>query len=229
MRLPSGILVGTRNIQRLLKSHIKPGMQVLEIGCAPGKILAWVAKILRAEVSGIDFSSQGIENARCLFHHLGIAGNLRCEDIFETSFAEGSFDCVFSCGLIEHFNDPRKLIELHVKLLKSGGKALILIPNYAGIYVKLQRYFDSKVLALHNLEIMNPTSLMALAPNQLVTNVRAYVFGRPMAIFTLGKKVPKRLARPLTLFLNVIGHLHPCDIKALCPLIVLEMTRGKYG
>jgi SAM-dependent methyltransferase len=204
-------------------------MQALEIGCAPGKILAWAAKILRAEVSGIDFSSQGIDNSRRLFLHLGIAGDLRCEDIFETSFAEGSFDCVFSCGMIEHFNDPKKLIEIHVKLLKSGGKALILIPNLAGIYGRLQRYFDPKVLALHNLDIMNPTSLIALAPKQPVTNVRSYVFGRPMAMFTLGKKVPNRLARALTLFLNVFGHLHPCDIKALCPLIVLEMTRGKYA
>jgi 2-polyprenyl-3-methyl-5-hydroxy-6-metoxy-1,4-benzoquinol methylase len=167
MRLPSGILVGTRNIQRLLKSHINPGMKALEIGCAPGKILAWAAKILRAEVSGIDFSSQGIDNSRRLFLHLGIAGDLRCEDIFETSFAEGSFDCVFSCGMIEHFNDPRKLIEIHVKLLKSGGKALILIPNLAGIYGRLQRYFDPKVPALHNLEIINPTSLIALAPKHL--------------------------------------------------------------
>jgi SAM-dependent methyltransferase len=225
MRLPSGLLVGTRNIQKLLKFHISPGMQVLEIGCAPGKILAWVAKILRAEVSGVDFSARGIDNAGRLFRHLGISGKLRCEDVFKTSFAEGTFDCVFSCGMIEHFNDPQNLVEIHVKFLKPGGKALILIPNLAGIYGRVQRYLDPDILTLHNLDIMNPPSLVSLAPMHLVKDVRAYPFGRPSAIFILNGKMPKWLARASTLFFNVIGHLQPGDIARLCPLIVLEMTR----
>jgi SAM-dependent methyltransferase len=228
MRLPSGILVGTRNIQRLLKSHIKPGMQVLEIGCAPGKILAWIAKILRAEVSGIDFSSHGIDHAGRLFRHLGISANLRCEDVFETSFAEGSFACVFSFGLIEHFNDPKKLVEIHVKLLKPGGKALIVVPNLAGIYGRLQRYLDPDVLALHNLDIMSPSALVALAPMHLVRDVRAYPFGRPSPMFNPDKVAPRWLGRASTLFLNVIGHLQPFDIEAFCPFLVLEIL-GKSG
>jgi 2-polyprenyl-3-methyl-5-hydroxy-6-metoxy-1,4-benzoquinol methylase len=225
MRLPSGLLVGTRNVQRLLKHYVTPGMQVLEIGCAPGKILAWVAKILRAEVSGVDFSARGIDTARRLFQHLSIAGDLRCEDVFETSFKEGSFDCVFSCGMIEHFNDPKQLVEIHVKLLKSLGKAFIMIPNFRVIYGRIQRYLDPDILALHNLDIMSPSCLVALSPMHLVKDVHAYPFGRPSAMFTLNAKMPKKLARALTLFLNVIGHLQPCDITALCPLIVLEMTR----
>jgi SAM-dependent methyltransferase len=187
--------------------------------------LAWVAKVLGAEVSGLDYSAQGIGNARRLFNHLGISGDLRCEDVFETSFEGDNFDLVFSCGLIEHFHDPKLLVEIHVKLLKSGGKALIMIPNLAGIYGRIQRYFDPHVLALHNLEIMAPASLVALTPMHIVTNVRSYAFGRPMPPFILSKKAPKRLSHALTLFLNVIGHLQPCDIKALCPLFVLEMTR----
>jgi cyclopropane fatty-acyl-phospholipid synthase-like methyltransferase len=51
MRLPTGVFVGTANIYRLLKSYVSPGMRVLEIGCAPGKMLAWVAMALQARVS----------------------------------------------------------------------------------------------------------------------------------------------------------------------------------
>ncbi len=225
LRIPSGLFVGTRNIQKILASYISPGMQVLEIGCAPGKILSWVAKNLGAEVSGIDFSARGIDNAILLFQHLGITGNLKYEDIYETTFEEGKFDCVFSCGMIEHFNDPKQLIEMHVKLTKSGGKAIMVIPNLAGIYGRLQRYFDPEVLSWHNLRIMNPASLISLAPMHLVTNVRSYFFGRAMAMFTTGKKLPKIFAHALCIFLNVIGHLQPVDIKSLCPLIVLEITR----
>lgn len=60
LRLPSSLIVGTRNLQRTLKEYIKPQMNVLEIGCAPGKLLVWVAKVLKAKVSGIDYSNAGL-------------------------------------------------------------------------------------------------------------------------------------------------------------------------
>jgi 2-polyprenyl-3-methyl-5-hydroxy-6-metoxy-1,4-benzoquinol methylase len=104
MRLPSGLFIGTRILQRLLKRYVTPGTLFLEIGCAPGKMFAWVAKVQKAEIAGIDYSVRGIEHTRQLFDKLDILGNLRCEDIFETSLQEGSFDCVFSCGVIEHFD-----------------------------------------------------------------------------------------------------------------------------
>jgi len=226
MRLPSGLFVGTRNIQKLLKNYITPGMHVLEIGCAPGKILAWVAKTLRADVSGIDFSVQGMDNARRLFERLRISGHLLCEDIFETTFQEGSFDFVFSCGVIEHFEDPKQLIEIHAKLLKPGGKAVIAIPRYAGIYFRLQNYFDAHNLSLHNLHIMSPSSLAALAPRHLVKDVRCYPTGRMMStLINFNKKLPKWLALGLTVCFNTIGLIQPFDISNLCPLIVLEMTK----
>lgn len=222
---PSGLFVEMRNIHKLLKRCVTPGMRVLEIGCAPGKILAWVAKVLRAEVSGLDYSPRGIENSKLLFDHLGISGDLRCEDVFETSFEEGSFDCVFSFGVIEHFNDPNQIVAIHVSLLKPGGKALMTIPNLAGIYGRVQRYFDPAPLALHNLDIMSPHSLAALAPAHLVKDVCSYRFGRPSAMFILDKKIPKWLALGSALFINLIGNLQPLDIATLCPLFVLEMTR----
>lgn len=227
IKLPPGIYVETRNIRRLLKRCLEPGMRVLEIGCAPGKILAWVAKTLTAEVAGLDYSVQGIDNARLLFKHLGISGDLRCEDVFETSFEQGSFDCVFSLGVIEHFNDPKQLIETHLKLLKTGGKALIAIPNYAGIYGRLQRYVAPDILKLHNLDIMDPASLTALAPLHLVKSANSYPFGRlNSSLINLDRILPRLIAAGLAFFFNTIGLIQPFDIHALCPLLVLEMRRN---
>lgn len=225
MRVPSGIFVGTVNLFRLLKRCISPGMSVLEIGCAPGKILAWAATVLKAQVSGLDYSESGINTSKELFSKLGISGDLRCENVLETSFAEGSFDFVFSCGVIEHFNNPEKIVDIHVKLLKPGGKALITIPNYGGIYGRLQQYFDPENLALHNLEIMTPTALKSLVAPSFDGSVRSYPFGRFSLILILDKKLPEWLARIMTLFLNVIGHLQPCDISILCPFLVLEISK----
>ena len=46
MRLPSLLVASTRNLQRLLSTLVAPGMNVLAIGFATGKQLAYVAKIL---------------------------------------------------------------------------------------------------------------------------------------------------------------------------------------
>ncbi len=226
MRLPSALLVSTRNVQRLLDPHLHPGSRFLEIGCAPGKILAWVAKAKGVVVAGIDYSARGMDNTRRLFNHLGIAGDLRHEDIFETTFERKSFDCVFSCGLIEHFGSPEALIDIHLRLLKPGGKAIIAIPNYSGIYGHLQQVFDPANLLLHNQEIMNSSALLSLVPHSLRNNARAYPFGRLSGtLVSFSTRLPIWASKGLTVLSNAIGLLQPVDIRPLCPLLVLEITQ----
>jgi 2-polyprenyl-3-methyl-5-hydroxy-6-metoxy-1,4-benzoquinol methylase len=228
MRLPSGLFVGTRNVQRLLRKYILPGTKVLEIGCAPGKMLAWVAKTLKAEVAGLDYSKVGINHTRKLFGVIGILGDIRCEDIFSTSFETERFDFVFSCGVIEHFDDPTDILIIHARLLKAGGTAVVLIPNYGGIYGRLQNYFDANNLSLHNMNIMSPALLSGVAPTQCIYSSRSFEFGHlTSTLVNLDKKLPKVIAWGLTMIFNILGLLQPFDIKALCPFIVLEMKKNK--
>jgi 2-polyprenyl-3-methyl-5-hydroxy-6-metoxy-1,4-benzoquinol methylase len=226
-RLPSSLAVSTRNIQRVLRPHVRPGMHVLEVGCAPGKILAWVASALGANVAGLDYSERGIDWSRQLFEVLGLQADLRCEDVFETSFAPGTFDVVYSVGVIEHFDDPRRIVRTHVNLLKPGGKAVITVPNYAGIYGRIQHWFDAESLEWHNLEIMSLEPLARLAPDDLARDVRTYRAGKlnPWQI-TFERRWPRAVARAVCYAGNGIGLLQPFEIGPLAPILVLEMTRG---
>jgi 2-polyprenyl-3-methyl-5-hydroxy-6-metoxy-1,4-benzoquinol methylase len=222
MRLPSGLNVATRNLQALLRAHVAPGMRLLEIGCAPGKLLAWAAARLRAEVAGLDYSEPGLESARQLFSALGLRGDLRREDLFATTFAPGTFDLVFSAGVIEHFNDPRDIVRKHAELAKPGGKALIAVPHYGGVYGRVQRYFDADNLALHNLAIMSPRGLEALAPAGRAAC--AYPAGRLSPwLINLDRRWPRPVARAATYALNAAGLIQPIDIPKLCPMLVLEI------
>src|SRR4051812_33658512 len=85
-RLPSLLSVSTANTVRILRDAVKPDVSFLEIGCAPGKILAYVATVLHAKVSGLDYSETGISQARTLFAALGLSADLRSEDVFATTF-----------------------------------------------------------------------------------------------------------------------------------------------
>jgi 2-polyprenyl-3-methyl-5-hydroxy-6-metoxy-1,4-benzoquinol methylase len=227
LRLPSSFVISTRNFQRLLRRHVRPGDRFLEIGCAPGKLLAWVAAALKANVSGLDYSEKGLATARRLFKALHLAADFRCEDVRQTTFPSAAFDVVVSFGVIEHFDDPRDVVSRHLDLVKPGGTALMTVPNYRGIYGRLRRYFDAKSLLYHNLDIMTCEGLAALVPQSEAAGARAYPAGRlsPWQV-CLGKRWPVPLARCVDHLANVAALLQPFDVPALCPMLVLEITRS---
>ncbi len=225
-RFPSGLDIGTRNVLRLLRQYLRPGIRYVEIGCAPGKILSWVAREIQGPVCGVDYSPTGADTATWLCGGLGVHADIRCEDAMNSTFEEGSFDLVFSCGLIEHFEDPAPMVRAHVRLLAPGGTALIAVPNYSGIYLKLQAWCDPNNLAIHNLRIMNERAMCALAPLTPNLTSSAFNYGSfsPWLI-SLSAKMG-RMGTLITWGFNFLAHLQPFRIKGLCPLVVLEVKRA---
>jgi 2-polyprenyl-3-methyl-5-hydroxy-6-metoxy-1,4-benzoquinol methylase len=226
LRLPSPLIVATRDLQRLLKAHVREGNKVLEIGCAPGKLLAWIAAVLRASVAGIDYSPRGLAQTHRLFSALNLTADLRCEDFRGTTFPANNFDVVFSVGVIEHFDDPRDIVRKHLSLVRPGGTALMTVPNYSGIYGRLQRYFDAESLLFHNTKIMSCEALAALVPSDEPFRVKAYPFGRisPWLLSTT-KRWPRPVALGISHAVNLAAVLQPVDIRPLCPMLVLEVVR----
>lgn len=226
MRVPPPWNLSAGNAKRLLKTHVRPGARLLEIGCAPGKMLAWVASALRAQVAGIDASAKGIAHARQLFAALRIPADLRHEDVRSHTFPTATFDVVYSCGLIEHFTDPAPLVRIHVELARCGGKVLISIPYYGGWWGAPHRWLDPEVLRWHNCDIMSPAALEALVPRDLVATARAYRAGR----FSLHHVVPTRIVpTPISRLIHALGDclglVQTRDVQFLAPSLVLEMTR----
>ena len=226
-RLPSMLNVSTLNYARLLKKHVRPGVRYIEIGCAPGKMLAWVAGVLKARVTGLDYSEPGIAKCRELFDALGLNVDLHLQDIFKHQLPPATFDVVTSFGIIEHFDDPRPVVQKHLDLLKPGGVALITVPNYSGVYGSLQRWCDAPNLELHNLEIMNAGALTALVDSSDVEAVRVYPFGSMSPwLVSFDKRLPGFAAKLVSLGVNAIGLLQPLTVKALAPILVLEVKKG---
>lgn len=226
MRLPSPLLASTRDSRREMRKWVKPGDKVLEIGFAPGKQLAWVASALGAQVSGIDFSEPGVALSRRLFEGLGLKGDLRREDVFNTSFDFGTFDVVYSEGVIEHWDDPRPIVRQHMELLRPGGIAVITVPNYGGVYGRLQERIDPENLALHNTRIMNNKSLAELMPADISEDIQVRATGRVTAgLVNFHRVVPSPVAQALFWGVSLMGHLQPFTVKVLAPRLVLTGRR----
>jgi 2-polyprenyl-3-methyl-5-hydroxy-6-metoxy-1,4-benzoquinol methylase len=225
--LPSSLFVGTRNTLSILRKDVKPGLRVIEIGCAPGKILAWVRSVTGVTVSGLDYSTVGISHARQLFVALGLDADLRCEDLVETSFEPGRFDLAYSIGVVEHFEQPARVVRKHVELLRPGGVCIIAIPNYTGIYRWLQQRLDPENLALHNLSIMSKPGLLGLVPGDLSSSADAFLSGRlNTSLISVHRALPPLLAAPLQWAGNLLGLLQVVPVTSLSPLWVLRIRRA---
>jgi SAM-dependent methyltransferase len=167
LKLPATIdprLSFDRCLSRGLKRHLqgKRG-QVLEIGCAPGKWLAYLAAETGLVGSGIEYSDRGATATRENLARLGLpAGEILHGDFFKLE-PEPRFDVVMSLGFIEHFDDPVAVVRRHAAWLKPGGTLVLGVPNFRGVHGVLQRMMDRKVLELHNLKVMSREFFAGLA------------------------------------------------------------------
>lgn len=150
----------SHSFDRCLAGAIKKNLptisgEVLEVGCAPGKWLAFMTKEFGLTPSGVEYSDAGmkatLENFRIL--------NLTPDAIFTGDFFQmkppRQFNAVMSLGFIEHFSDVDNVVDLHLQWLKPGGVLVLGVPNFRGMYSPIQRVLDNDILEKHNLEIMN--------------------------------------------------------------------------
>lgn len=209
------------DVHRLLRKHVAPGSALLEFGFAPGKYLASAALKLQARVTGVDYSPKGVRLASEFFRRLGLDGDLRTENLLDTSLPPGSFDTVFSTGLVEHFDDPRPIVAKHLEMARPGGKVILIIPNYGGVYGRMQRRCEPDNLAIHNLGIMSPEALGGLFEPRDVSSVRARPFGRPhLWSVGLSRIMPGLVARLLQRAAGAAGSLARISIPGLAPYLV---------
>jgi len=145
----------------------KSGLKILEVGSAPGGNLIKFRQRFGYEPYGVGYSSKGAEINKKKFEAAGINqdNNVIFADFLSDSFQQkyrGAFDIVYSRGFIEHFSEPKEIVEKHLNVLASGGYLTVIIPNLNGLNFFLQRLFNKQVIAMHNLKIMEKTKFSDL-------------------------------------------------------------------
>jgi SAM-dependent methyltransferase len=110
------------------------GKMVLDVGCGMGRFSEIVIKH-GGEVVGIDLS-YAVESA---FDNLGLKANANFmqADVFNLPFKEGSFDYIFSLGVLHHTPDTRKAFEQLPALLKKNGEIAIWVYSNVGFRMKM--------------------------------------------------------------------------------------------
>jgi len=102
------------------------GEQLLEIGGGLGTDLAQFAKH-GAHVTDVDLSEGHLQLAQENFRLRGLTGRFVHHDAESLPFDAGSFDLVYSNGVLHHTPNTKRTVEEIHRVLKPGGRAIVMV------------------------------------------------------------------------------------------------------
>lgn len=149
------------NIAKVITTYLgkNKNRTALEVGCAPGKWLVFLAENFGYVVEGCEYletaSKKTIENLNAC----GVSNfKIHTGDFLEIDLGK-QYDVILSLGFIEHFDDVDSVCRKHASLLNSGGIIIFGIPKLTGLNYFIAKQVDktltNKLIPHHNLSIMN--------------------------------------------------------------------------
>jgi len=107
--------------RELIEKYLRPGQRLLDAGC--GRYMKFCKEFSSlGRVVGIDLeSSLDTDNQGNPF---GVRG-----DLSQLPVPSGYFDMVISRSVVEHLEDPARVFREFWRVLKPGGKVVIITPN----------------------------------------------------------------------------------------------------
>ncbi|MBA4320633.1 MAG: hypothetical protein C0412_19745 [Flavobacterium sp.] len=168
---------------RKITPYVSKGENIIEIGCAPGNNLILIASQFDAVPYGVEYSKEGVMLTKENFvRNKFNPANVIHADFFSKKFLiphKEKYGIVCSFGFIEHFDNPKKVLQQHAYILKKNGLLIVTIPNFN--YIN-KFVCDKEILRNHNLDIMSLPRLRNIVPQNLKIRAVSY-YGGP---FNLG-------------------------------------------
>jgi len=113
-----------RRLQELsAELGLRPGLDVLEIGCGTGQITGWLAESVRpGRVVAVDFSPAMLERARARV----VNAEFQLLDICGAQPLGARFDLVLCFQAFPHFRDREAALRQIARGLRPGGRLVVL-------------------------------------------------------------------------------------------------------
>jgi len=106
-----------------LLDSLKPGLDLLDVGCGPGTItLDFAARVVPGHVVGIDAASEVVAKAENLRSERG-APNVEFSigDVYGLEYDDSSFDVVHAHQVLQHLSEPVKALREMRRVMHPGG------------------------------------------------------------------------------------------------------------
>lgn len=170
------------------------GKKIIDIGCGNGYVCSKYASE-GADVYGIDVTKKAIDLSSRRFELYGLKGIFKQASADNLPFPDNSFDCVCSMGVLHHIENTDKAIKEIFRILKPGGRVILMFYNRNSAKYHLRYRFKSLFTKKTMQELVNEFD----------------GFGNPLGkVFSKGQ-----IKKKLNLFSNIemfLGYLDTGDI-----------------
>ncbi|MFE7773428.1 methyltransferase domain-containing protein [Streptomyces sp. NPDC057445] len=120
------------NSAAYLLPQLRPGMDVLDVGCGPGTITADLAALVApGAVTAVDTAEDVLGEARAVTAGRG-RDNVRfaVADVHQLDFADGSFDVVHAHQVLQHVGEPVQALREMRRVCRAGGFVAVRDSDY---------------------------------------------------------------------------------------------------
>ena len=131
-----------RPLHKLLASQLPTSRpaRFLEVGCGTALDSCVLSRIRpHAEAVALDLSKQAAAIACRNAAQLGFPLRVLAADLTALPFPAGTFDLVFSQGVLEHFENPEPAMAEQVRVLRAGGTLVVDVPQKFNVYTLRKR------------------------------------------------------------------------------------------
>ena len=101
------------------------GKRVLDVGCGNGYVLSRYAQA-GALTTGVDLTRAAVELCRRRFEYAHLPGDFRQANAEALPFADDTFDCVTSMGVLHHTPDTVAAVSEVFRVLKPEGRLIVM-------------------------------------------------------------------------------------------------------
>lgn len=115
-----------RSLASRLSTEISPGSRILEVAPGPGYLSIELAKRGQYEVTGLDISKSFVEIARENAAGESVCVDFRRGNASAMPFEDNAFDFVVCRAAFKNFTQPLDAINEMFRVLKPGGRAMII-------------------------------------------------------------------------------------------------------
>ncbi|WNV75895.1 methyltransferase domain-containing protein [Geodermatophilus sp. DSM 44513] len=122
------------NSAAYLLPHLRPGLDLLDVGCGPGTITVDLAeRVAPGYVRAVDTSPEPLGEARALAAARGVPVEFAVGDAYALDAADDAFDVVHAHQVLQHLTDPVAALREMARVCRPGGLLAVRDVDYATV------------------------------------------------------------------------------------------------
>ena len=122
------------NSAAYLLPSLRPGVDLLDVGCGPGTITVDLAALVApGRVVGLDVFPEPLAEARGLAERAGLAVTFEVGDVYALAEPDDSFDVVHAHQVLQHLTDPVAALREMARVCRPGGIIAVRDVDYAAV------------------------------------------------------------------------------------------------